>query len=53
MGKVKFRRFYQHGGDTFLPNVEYDEKDIPEILRGVATPVKEVAKKKSTGGVKK
>lgn len=49
MGKVTFKRLCQHGSNTYTPGVEYDEKDIPEILRGVARPVKEVAKKKSKG----
>jgi len=55
MGKVTFRRVYQHGGDTFLPNTEYDAKDVPEILKGVAKPVEEKAipKKKSQGAVTK
>lgn len=56
MSKVVFNRLYQHGDNTFMPHVEYDEKEIPEILKGFAVPVKEVKaspKKKSKGTSKK
>ncbi len=48
MGKVTFKRLHQHGSNTYTPGVEYDEKDIPEILKGVARAVA-APKKKSKG----
>ena len=51
MAKVVFKRLYQHGDKTFRPHVEYDEKDVPEILKGFA--VKVESKKKSKGKVEK
>lgn len=55
MSKVTFTRLYQHGDKTFRPHVEYDSKDIPEILEWAANPVveKESPKKKSKGTSKK